>query len=160
MDTQPAPPEDVADRPNENGVTREVSMARIEAMVTEEQVLSDSVARKRRKFTKKRSTSLTRREPTPARNVEEKTTTSEEEVQVEVRPRTPERPRRPKRFKSNCSDINRRSMTESTTSPAESLLNGSTNLSRNDSFTTRSKTNSLDRKKSLTDMAHDEMISF
>nr|CAI5832763.1 unnamed protein product [Callosobruchus analis] len=169
MDIRPAPPEDVADRPIKNGVTRDVSMARIEAMVTEEQVLSDSVARKRRKFTKKRSTSLTRREPTPARNVEEKTTTSEEEVQVEVRPKTPERPRRPKRFKSksepggrglSCSDINRRSWTGSTTSPAESLVNGSTNLSRNDSFTTRSKTNSLDRKKSLTDLAHDEMISF
>ncbi|CAH1997382.1 unnamed protein product [Acanthoscelides obtectus] len=170
MDASPAPSAEHAIENGDSSVKNGVDMARIEAMVTDEQVLSDSVARKRRKFTKKRSTSLTRREPTPARNVEEKTTTSEEEVPVDARPKTPERPRRPKRFKSksetngralSCSDMNRRSWTESTcTSPTESLINGSTSISRNDSFNARSKTSSLDRKKSLTDMAHDEMIAF
>lgn len=63
---------------------------KLESIVTPEQVLSASVARKRRKFTKKRSTS---RELTPARQVSgEKASTTETDDDVrERRPKTPER---------------------------------------------------------------------
>ncbi|KAJ8928748.1 hypothetical protein NQ314_018600 [Rhamnusium bicolor] len=100
MDSLQTHTENISEQNNSEIQENEVDIARIEAFVTPEQVFSDTVARKRRKFTKKRSISLTRREQTPVRYLDDKlTTTSEDDTPERRKPKTPER-RRPKRNKS------------------------------------------------------------
>lgn len=97
MHTLQAPAEN-ADEPEAFETTvPAVDMEKLEAMVTPEQVLSASVARRRRKFSKKRSNSANRgREQTPVRSINgDKTSTSEtEDENLAPRPKTPERRRR------------------------------------------------------------------
>lgn len=141
------------DNKNEN-VTENVDLSKIEAMVTDEQVLSDTVARRRRKFTKKRSTSLSKREPTPVRNVEEKITTSDDEEittkSFNNRPKTPERPRRLKRNKD---------FSETASEPGGIVPTNGVIVDDG------KKTNSLPRvkkeqRKSLSDLAQTEVVAF
>lgn len=97
MDTLQAPAEN-ANQPETSVVTSPaMDMAKLEAIVTPEQVLSASVARRRRKFSKKRSSSVNRgREQTPSRDVNgDKTSTTEtDDEKLAPRPKTPERRRR------------------------------------------------------------------
>lgn len=96
MQTQ-TPAENDVPRENRDSPRPEVDMEKLESMVTPEQVLSASVARRRRKFSKKRSTSASgTREPTPARDgMGAKTSTTEtDDESRQSRPKTPERRRR------------------------------------------------------------------
>lgn len=78
----------------------EITMSRLESMVTPEQVLSANVARKRRNVAKKRSASAYRvRDATPGREECSMDSSSSQDV---VRPKTPERPRR--RLNRSASD--------------------------------------------------------
>ncbi|CAG9862608.1 unnamed protein product [Phyllotreta striolata] len=137
-----------------------IDIERIKTLLTDEQVLSDNVARRRRRFTKKRSTSLTKRDPTPVRKFDEKTT-SDDDVPA------PEKPRRPKRTKSAAC----RNLSE-TDSPSV----GSASASRTPSFRSKIKAfeekieldrqpkkrfarKSAERKKSLSDMAQEEIYA-
>lgn len=93
MQTQ-SPAENDVPRENRDTPQPEVDMEKLESMVTPEQVLSASVARRRRKFSKKRSTSASgTREPTPVREgIGAKTSTTEtDEESRQPRPKTPER---------------------------------------------------------------------
>lgn len=97
MHTLQAPAENADQHEAPETASPVVDMEKLEAMVTPEQVLSASVARRRRKFSKKRSTSATRgREPTPVRDANgDRTSTSEtEDEKLAPRPKTPERRRR------------------------------------------------------------------
>lgn len=97
MHTLQAPAENADQKGAPAAPAPAVYMEKLEAMVTPEQVLSASVARRRRKFSKKRSTSASRaREPTPVRDVNgDRTSTSEtEDEKLAQRPKTPERRRR------------------------------------------------------------------
>ncbi|XP_057652204.1 uncharacterized protein LOC130891457 [Diorhabda carinulata] len=148
----------------DNGLNRDddqIGIERIKVLLTEEQVHSDTVARRRRKFTKKRSTSLTRREPTPVRNLNDKFTSDEE--LTEQKPKSPERPRKPRRTKSYA----RRNLSETDT-PSIEESSKSNNVSRNNSFRSKLETfkaaiqepkDKPIRKKSLSDMAQDEMVA-
>lgn len=96
MQTQ-TPAENDVPRENRDTLRPEVDMEKLESMVTPEQVLSASVARRRRKFSKKRSTSASgTRESTPAREgMGAKTSTTEtDDESRQPRPKTPERRRR------------------------------------------------------------------
>lgn len=90
MDSMEASAENDDQREKFEKLLQKFDAEKLESMITPEQVLSASVARKRRKFTKKRSTS---RELTPARQVSgEKASTTETDDEVrERRPKTPER---------------------------------------------------------------------
>lgn len=90
MDSMDASVENEDQREKFEKLLQKFDMEKLESIVTPEQVLSASVARKRRKFTKKRSTS---RELTPARQVSgEKASTTETDDDVrDPRPKTPER---------------------------------------------------------------------
>lgn len=120
----------------------------LESLVTEEQVYSDIVARRRRKF-KKRNSSLSRREPTPARTLEEQpspTTNGDQEV-AEQPPKTPERCRT-RRHKSlgnsdNESELNKK------------LTNGKNDVKRSNSFEARFES----IKNTLSDAAQEEVLS-
>lgn len=96
MHTLQAPAENADQLEASETTTPVVDMEKLEAMVTPEQVLSASVARRRRKFSKKRSRSTSRgREQTPARETNGTTSTSEtEDEKLASRPKTPERRRR------------------------------------------------------------------
>nr|XP_023029018.1 uncharacterized protein LOC111517179 isoform X1 [Leptinotarsa decemlineata] len=129
----------------ENG---DVDMARIEALLTPEQVFSDVVARKRRKFTKKHNPSFSKRESTPVRNLDDKTTTSDEEV-PEQKPKTPER-RRIRRSRSST----KQHYSGAESEPGQIIPDdGSREVSRSNSFRS-------ERKKSLSDMAQEEVKQF
>lgn len=97
MHTLQAPAENADEHEASETTVPAVDMEKLEAMVTPEQVLSASVARRRRKFSKKRSNSANRgREQTPVRSINgDKTSTSEtEDEKLAPRPKTPERRRR------------------------------------------------------------------
>ncbi|KAJ8917877.1 hypothetical protein NQ315_010790 [Exocentrus adspersus] len=159
MDTLQTPTENRDEQNGSEIQNKDVDMARIEAMVTPEQVFSDSVARRRRKFTKKRSTSLTRRETTPARHLDDKLTTTSDEEVLERRPKTPER-RRPRRTKSATKrDISGTDseLGRATHHASHKVTNG--NVNNGD----KSKTKIADEKKkkeSMSDVAQAEVISF
>ncbi|XP_028137539.2 uncharacterized protein LOC114332032 isoform X1 [Diabrotica virgifera virgifera] len=144
-----------------NNESEKIDIEKIKNLLTEEQVHSDTIARRRRRFTKKRSTSLTRRDPTPVRNLDDKFTSDEEPV--EPKPKTPERPRRPKRNKS----LIKHNLSETDT-PSVEDSNKSNNVSRNNSFRTKLKRfeaqlkaieTNAPRKKSLSDLAQDEVVA-
>lgn len=121
-------------RPEKNA---QIDIEKIKSLLTDEQVFSDNVARKRRRFTKKRSTSLTKRDLTPIRKLDEKITTSEDDL-PERKPSTPDHPRRPKRNKS----VQNRYLSETDSPSLES-----SNASRTPSF--RSKLKAFEEKLRL-----------
>lgn len=134
-----------------------IDMEKIKAMLTEEQVFSDAVARRRRKFTKKRSSSLTRREPTPGRTLEETDvvdkTTSDDEI-PEQRPKTPERKRPRKVTSVGKADLN--GNVEELKIVNGVSRNNSSNSSRNE--TTKLDVEHVvaeDRKRSISDLAQE-----
>lgn len=132
-----------------------IDLAKIKAMLTDEQVLSDTVARRRRKFTKKRSTSLTKREPTPGRSLENDRTTSDDEA-PERRPKTPER-KRPRRIRSvGKADV---SGNEELRPVNGVSRNNSSGSSRNETGIRVKEVHNEDRKKSITDLAQEELLA-
>lgn len=132
-----------------------IDMEKIKAMLTEEQVLSDAVARRRRKFTKRRTSSLTKREPTPGRTLEIDRTTSDEDI-PERRPKTPER-KRPRRGKSvGQADINGNA--DLTVANGVSRTNSSSS-SKNEVLSKIREPVVEDRKKSISDLAQEELLS-
>lgn len=144
-----------------------IGMEKIKAMLTEEQVFSDSVARRRRKFTKKRSSSLTRREPTPGRTLEKtdvrEKTASHDEI-TERRPKTPERKRPPRKARSvGKADLN--GNVEEFEIVNGVSRNNSSCRSKNEIITTTTLTDigvelvAEDRKKSISDLAQEELLS-
>lgn len=97
MHTLQAPTENADQINAPENATPAMDMGKLEALVTPDQVLSASVARRRRKFSKKRSSSASRgREQTPVRDINgEKTSTSEtDDEKLATKPKTPERRRR------------------------------------------------------------------
>lgn len=161
MDSTQTPTDQIGDDEELKKENEFFDKARLAAMVTQEQVLSDTVARKRRKFTKKRSTSGSRREATPLRNADDRTTTSDDEV-PERRPKTPERRRR--RLTRSASKRRAHSETESEPQgismidPNFLTVNGksvqkSSSIPKN--FEEEAK-----KRGSLTDMAQTEILSF
>ncbi|KAJ8985975.1 hypothetical protein NQ317_013858 [Molorchus minor] len=143
---------------NDNGV----DISRIEAMLTPEQVFSDNIARKRRRFTKKRSTSLTRREATPVRNLDDKVTTTSDEDIVERKPRTPDRPRRPRRTKSaGKRDFSETEYETGKPKRKENVLPlPAPNTNGNDSTNNTDQDVKDHRKKSLSNLAQTEVVAF
>lgn len=93
MDTPPTTPDNPGDPDDTKWDDNNIDMAKIEAMVTPEQVHSATVAKKRRTFTKKRTA---RREQTPVKELDDKTTDEE----IIERPKTPERRHRRKTVSS------------------------------------------------------------
>ncbi|RZC18406.1 uncharacterized protein BDFB_001752 [Asbolus verrucosus] len=127
--------------------TIEIDMARIEAMVTPEQVHSASVAKKRRTYTKKRSAH--RRDQTPLKEIDDKTTTTDEDA-PEQRPKTPERRRRKKTVSKQ---------TDSKSEPENTEIEKpQTTVKKSRSFT---KTTNDDYKKreSITELAQAEVVA-
>lgn len=97
MHTLQAPAENANQPESSETTVPPMDMEKLEAMVTPEQVLSASVARRRRKISKKRSSSANRgREQTPVRdiNVDQTSTSETEEEKLARKPKTPERRRR------------------------------------------------------------------
>lgn len=133
-----------------------IDMEKIKAMLTDEQVLSDAVARRRRKFTKKRTSSLTRREPTPGRTLEIERTTSDEDIS-ERRPKTPERKRTRKVRSFGKADATVNGNGDLTVHNGVSR-NNSSSSSRNESVKA-SEPVAEDRKKSISDLAQEELVS-
>ncbi|CAH0555306.1 unnamed protein product [Brassicogethes aeneus] len=161
MDSMQTSPEKVSDAESVQKEQELMNNARIASMVTQEQVLSDNVARKRRKFTKKRSTSAGRREPTPARIVDDKNTTSDDEV-PKPRPKTPERR---KRTLTRSAD-KRRAHSESESEMHGISIIDPSYLTANGKTVQKSysipKNYQEDAKKrgSITDIAQTEILSF
>ncbi|XP_018564691.1 uncharacterized protein LOC108906033 [Anoplophora glabripennis] len=165
MDSLQTPTENRSEENDSEIHNKEVDIARIEALLTPEQVFSDSVARKRRRFTKRRSTSLTRRETTPAKNADDKLTTTSDEDIPERKPKTPER-RRPRRTRS----ATKRDASETESEPNRAKVERHirhNNFNGNDSKSNANKDKIIpkpleDKKKreSLSDIAQAEVLSF
>lgn len=132
---------------------------KLESMITPEQVFSASVAKKRRRLTKKRSSS---REQTPARQVpREKASTTETDEDVrEARPKTPER--RHRRVVKSVSKqkepvvvANGAEADEETDNASIAKTASSTDLKQNDPIQEAPPV----RKKSFSDLAQAELLT-
>lgn len=136
MRTLQVPAENVDRSEAPEAASSVVDMQRLEAMVTPEQVLSASVARRRRKFSKKRSTSAGRgREPTPVRDANDKTSTSEtEDEKLAARPKTPERRRRKAARTVSKVNGNAKNTNEESKETARSLKPPEEKIVKRDSF--------------------------
>lgn len=137
MHTLQAPAENADHHEAPETTSPVVDMEKLEAMVTPEQVLSASVARRRRKFSKKRSTSASRgREQTPTRDVNgEKTSTSEtEDEKLAPRPKTPERRRRKTTKSVSKSNGNLENQSEDKKVLGETLKPPEDKVAKRDSF--------------------------
>lgn len=138
----------------ENGEQRDIreitqpstDIEKLEALVTPDQVLSANVARKRRKYSKKRSSSASRmREQTPARDGigVKASSTDSDETKHESRPKTPERRRRRVTKSVSRSDI--KSAEEIENAPPKNL---------------DVETGKPPKKHSFTDVAQAELLAF
>lgn len=161
MDTLRTPTGNRSDGNDSEINDKEVDIARIEAMVTPEQVFSDSVARRRRRFTKRRGTSLTRRDSTPAKNGDDKLTTTSDEDIPERKPKTPER-RRPRRTKSATKrDVSETESEPKTGNSAIPTTNANTTKNSVDKGNNITKPPEEKKKReSLSDIAQAEVLSF
>ena len=159
MDTSQAPPEPPSE-PTQENEEKEIDMAKIEAMVTPEQVHSASIAKKRRTFTKRRSAN--RRDQTPLKEIDDKATTTDEDV-PEQRPKTPERRRR-KRTVSKQDETKSETETEKTETVEKPETNQNEDkpkqvtIKKSHSFS-KSTTEEYKKRESLTDMAQAEVVN-
>nr|XP_015839296.1 PREDICTED: uncharacterized protein LOC107398702 isoform X1 [Tribolium castaneum] len=123
---------------------KEVDIARIEAMVTPEQMHSASVAKKRRNFTKRRAS---RRDKTPLKELDDKTTTDEDVP--EQRPKTPERRRRKKIVSKD----------ESKSEPEFTEKMESATIKKSHSFS-KQVIDEYKKRETLSELAQAEVVSF
>ncbi|KAJ3626096.1 hypothetical protein MTP99_016619 [Tenebrio molitor] len=144
MDAPQAPAENPSEANEPQG--EEIDMARIEALVTPEQVHSASIAKKRRTYTKRRSAN--RRDQTPVKEVDDKTTTDEDVP--EQRPKTPERRRR-KRTVSKQND----SKSEPEVTDLEKPVVA---IKKSQSFS-KQVIDEYRKRESLTEMAQTEVVN-
>ncbi|CAH1375181.1 unnamed protein product [Tenebrio molitor] len=144
MDAPQAPAENPSEANEPQG--EEIDMARIEALVTPEQVHSASIAKKRRTYTKRRSAN--RRDQTPVKEVDDKTTTDEDVP--EQRPKTPERRRR-KRTVSKQND----SKSEPEVTDLEKPV---VTIKKSQSFS-KQVIDEYRKRESLTEMAQIEVVN-
>jgi hypothetical protein len=144
MDAPQAPAENPSEANEPQG--EEIDMARIEALVTPEQVHSASIAKKRRTYTKRRSAN--RRDQTPVKEVDDKTTTDEDVP--EQRPKTPERRRR-KRTVSKQND----SKSEPEVTDLEKPV---VTIKKSQSFS-KQVIDEYRKRESLTEMAQTEVVN-
>lgn len=156
MDTLPTAPENTETKNVDKSVEETISTSKLEAMITPEQVLSASVARKRRSLSKKINRA---REQTPGRDAVLETSTDEEIP--EARPKTPERPRR-KSSKNLSASIER---SESLKLPKSNVANEHKNsitpsettlISRNNSIP---KQTAVKKRDSLVNITQNEVIA-
>lgn len=145
------PSEDNLENKNDETQTNtDIETTKIESMITPEQVLSASVARKRRNISKKRASAVVR-DQTPCRELVSKA--SSDENLNEEPAKIPERPRR----KINRTGSERKSSGVEITEIADNDA-AENNLERNDSIPKEYV--DKPKKKSLTDITQTEVINF